>query len=91
MKHLWNRFLIILHLRHDWENETQITPPAFENVKPHAYDPEMDGETLTFCAQCGGGPKHRIHLRANGSERLAVKPIRQAAEAPVEYPPEGTY
>ena len=57
----WNRLLIFLHLRHDWLNETQINPPAFEGVAPHAYDPEMDGKTLTFCAQCGAGPQHRIH------------------------------
>lgn len=61
MKRFWNRLLILLHLRRDWVNELDLVPPAFDNVAPHAYDPEMNGKVLTYCAQCGGGPKHGIH------------------------------
>lgn len=58
----WNRLLIFLHLRRDWANEIELAPPAFDS-NPHAYDPEMDGKTLTYCATCGGGPKHPIHTK----------------------------
>ena len=57
---MWNRLLIFLHLRRDWANETELTPPAFDS-NPHTYDPGINGKTLTYCAQCGGGPKHAIH------------------------------
>jgi hypothetical protein len=58
---LWNWLLVKLRLRVDWDNPL-ITPPAFDNVKPHEYDPEMeDGEMLTFCALCGAGRLHPIH------------------------------
>ena len=63
MKPMWNRLLIFFHLRRDWANETEHTPPAFD-TGPHAYDPNMDGKTLTYCAVCGGGPKHSIHKGA---------------------------
>jgi hypothetical protein len=63
---LWNRLLIILHLRRDWANEIDLAPPAFDSV-PHVYDSlRSDGVILTCCAQCGGGPKHSIHSSGVG-------------------------
>jgi hypothetical protein len=59
---MWNRLLIFLHLRRDWVNELDCAPPAFDSI-PHVYDPEFDGKILTYCAQCGGGPRHPIHTR----------------------------
>ena len=98
MKHLWtrllffwNRLLIFLHLRRDWVNETQINPPAFEGVAPHVYDPEMDGKTLTFCAQCGAGPQHRIHplLRPQSQPPRKTPPVL-GADGPGAPGPGGT-
>jgi hypothetical protein len=58
---LWNRLLIFLCLRRDWVNEIDFAPPAFDSV-PHEYDLlRSDGVVLTYCALCGGGPKHPIH------------------------------
>jgi hypothetical protein len=60
---LWNRLLIFLHLRRDWANETEHTPPAWPS-NPHAYDPVVDDyKTAPYCAECGGGPRHPIHTR----------------------------
>ena len=72
---LWNRLLIFLHLRRDWANELDFTPPAFDSV-PHDYDPNIHDSiysvengwyfvdrTLPYCAKCGGGPRHPIHTR----------------------------
>jgi hypothetical protein len=64
LKTFWNRLLIKLRLREDWDNPL-ITPPAFENVKPHVYDPEFEGTKLTYCGQCGAGEKHQIHVKAH--------------------------
>jgi len=58
---LWNRLLIFLHLRPDWDNP-DLTPPAFDSA-PHTYDPYIDGKTLTYCAACGGGRLHAIHTK----------------------------
>jgi hypothetical protein len=60
MKRFCNRLLIFLHLRRDWAKEIDLSPPAFDSA-PHAYDPDMDGKILTYCAQCGGGKRHKIH------------------------------
>jgi hypothetical protein len=62
MKRLWTRLLIALHIWRDWEHDTQFTPPAWP-IAPHAYDNRTDreGNLLTCCAMCGGGPKHAIH------------------------------
>lgn len=75
MKRLWNRLLILLRIRFDWDKHPEVAPPAFENVQPHVYDPEIeraiftDGrwhniiEQLPYCAQCGAGEKHSIHVQ----------------------------
>jgi hypothetical protein len=70
---MWNRLLILLHLRREWAKELDLAPPAFDST-PHVYDPHIHDsiystekgwyyveKTLTCCAQCGGGPKHPIH------------------------------
>ena len=67
---LWNRLLIFLHIRRDWANETERTPPAFDSI-PHAYDPQLNGRTLSYCAECGGGWRHPIHQ---------VKPMTPASD-----------
>ena len=59
---MWNRLLIFLHLRRDWLNDFDFTPPAFAEPL-HVYDSELDGKTLNCCALCGGGPKHPIHTK----------------------------
>jgi hypothetical protein len=78
LKTFWNRLLIKLKLRVDWDNPL-ITPPAFENVKPHAYDNELDGKVLTFCALCGAGPQHAIHVPTNSSRPNSVKVSTRSA------------
>jgi hypothetical protein len=60
LKTFWNRLLIKMKLRVDWDNPL-ITPPAFRDVKPHVYDPEFEQKELTFCALCGAGRLHPIH------------------------------
>ena len=58
---MWNRLLIFFRLRPDFANDPEWTPPAFDSV-PHVYDPEINGKTLTYCAECGGGRRHSIHV-----------------------------
>ena len=76
MKAMWNRLLIFLHLRRDWANDFDHTPPAFGDVKPHRYDCEIEGKVLKCCAECGGGRLHTIHTDyvtpASGSYRPIV-------------------
>jgi hypothetical protein len=64
---LWKRLLIFLHIRRDWVNEIELAPPAFDSV-PHDYDClRDDGKPLTYCAKCGGGSRHPIHLISKDS------------------------
>ena len=56
MVSMWNRLLILLGLRTDWNNPVNA-PPAW-SVAPHEYRPH---ETNPCCVECGGGSAHLIH------------------------------
>ena len=69
---MWNRLLIFFRLRPDFANDPEWTPPAFDSV-PHVYDPEINGKTLTYCAECGGGRRHSIHTQTDAQAAPSVR------------------
>jgi hypothetical protein len=81
---MWNRLLIFLHLRRDWAKEIDLAPPAFDSV-PHVYDPFINGKMLTYCAECGGGPKHSIHTKHVTPASSPARPPMVEHRNPTEW------
>jgi hypothetical protein len=69
---MWNRLLILLRLRTDWNNPVNA-PPAFSCV-PHEY---RDNCGAGCCVDCGGGSAHSIHH----GKRVPFTPVALDAEA----------